>query len=108
MGPEGPGVREAQAAHVYRALLCESPVARVFLDLLFCPASQDGLCHLVGLEVLGTDSRHSWARLGVLVSLLGDEAKGVGNPNSCPRPHGDGFWLHVLTVKEAAREQPEG
>lgn len=93
MSPEGLGVQEAPGAHLYQALLCEAQVARVFLAPLFSLASQDGLYHLVGLEVLEPIQRNSWTRLRVLVLLLGDEAKGIENPNSCPKSQRDGFWF---------------
>lgn len=93
VSPEGLGVQEAPAAHLYPALLCEAQVARVFLARLFSLASQDGLYRLVGLEVLEPIGRNSWTRLRVLVLLLGDKAKGIENPNSCPKSQRDGFWF---------------
>lgn len=100
VSPEGLGVQEAPAAHLYPALLCEAQVAHVFLAPLFSLVSQEGLYHLVGLEMLEPIRRNSWTRLRVLVLLLGDKAKGIENPNSCPKSQHDGFWFQRPACKK--------
>lgn len=97
MSLEGLGLQGAPAAQFYQAPLCEIQVVRIFPALLSSPASQDGLYHLMGLEVLTNLFEdvlgQAIGRLRVWVLHLGDEAKGFGNPNSCPKPYGDGFRL---------------
>lgn len=77
MSLEGLGVQEDLAAHFSLAPLCEIQVVRGFLALLSSPASQDGLYHLRGMEVLQNllEEILGWATAGlwVLVLLLGDE-----------------------------------
>lgn len=59
MSLEGLGVQEGLAALASQAPLCEIQVVHSFLALLSSLVSQDGLYHLMGLEVLQTSWRKS-------------------------------------------------